>query len=150
MYAQRVTRYRLPSRPRSRAPLVVAARESFSQSSAHGLDQTQQKPETTYDVTLLRFVHRGFVVRPASLGGEAMEQVRFIFRLDLSALFPRLHDAVRGLASLDHRTGRIAIVDVPRNYQLPLAANLHWTGGTERCVYSLVLNKNGLVRVEER
>jgi hypothetical protein len=104
--------------------------------------------EIAHDVTLLRFAHRGFVVTPSSIDGIAPRQVRFIYRFDLSSLFPRLHDAVRGLASLDPRTGGIVIVDVPRNYELPLRARLRWRGGNEETAQTLVLNKNGLVRME--
>jgi hypothetical protein len=147
LFAQRVTRYRLPGKPRSRSALVVvSARESFSQSSEHKPD-----PEcgATHDVTLLRFAHRGAVFTPPRFDGATARQVRFVYRLDLSALFPRLHDAVRGFASLDPRSGAIVIVDVPRNYELPLRANLRWQGGDDGAVRTLVLNKNGLVRIDE-
>lgn len=147
LFAQRVTRYRLPGKPRSRSTVVVAsARESFSQSSEHKPD-----PEcgVTHDVTLLRFAHRGAVFTPPRIDGTTARQVRFVYRLDLSALFPRLHDAVRGFASLDPRTGAIVIVDVPRNYELPLRASLRWHGGDDEAVRTLVLNKNGLLRIDE-
>ncbi len=148
MYAQRVTRYRLPRKERHRgASLVVSARESFSQSSAHASDLGRPGSSAMHDVTVLRFVHRGVMMKPPAFPAGATHRVRFIYRLDLSPLFSRLHDAARGFASLDPR-GRITIVDVPRNYELPLAAVLHWRGGTERTRGSLVLNKNGLVRVE--
>jgi hypothetical protein len=148
LFAQRVTRYRVPRKPRSRnAVVVVSARESFSQSSDHKPD-----PEcgVTHDVTVLRFAHRGAVFTPPPIDGATARQVRFVYRLDLSALFPRLHDAVRGFASLDPRTGAIVIVDVPRNYELPLRASLRWRGGDEETARTLVLNKNGLLRIDEQ
>ncbi len=144
MFAQRVTRYRLPARERGRGSgVVVSARESFSQSSAK---KDELEGGTTRDVTMLRFVHRG------SLRAESIApatQVRFIYRFDLSPLFPRLHDAVRGFASLDRRTGKVAIVDVPRNYAIPVRARLRRQGATVHSAFTLVLNKNGLVRVDE-
>jgi hypothetical protein len=152
IFAQRVTRYRLSSKERSRggAPIVVSARESFSQSSAQRSDPSQPEYVVTHDVTLLRLAHRGLLTRPSTVAAGSA-RVRFIYRLDLSAVFPRLHDAVRGFASVDKRTGQIAIVDVPRNYVLPLRASLRWDGGDrEDTRHTVVLNKNGLLRVESR
>ena len=148
MFAQRVTRYRIPPKERQGA-VVVSARESFSQSSAQRPDPVHPEGGATHDVTVLRFTHRGVLARSDAPEVKSAREVRFIYRLDLSALFPRLHDAVRGFASLDERTGRIEIVDVPRNYELSLRASLRWQGGQEETTNLLVLNKNGLLRVEE-
>jgi hypothetical protein len=148
IFAQRVTRYRLPSKRPKAGAVVVSARESFSQSGAQRPDPVHPGNGITHDITLLRFVHRGTVTRPPATEAATARQVRFIYRLDLSPILPRLHDAVRGLASLDPQTGRITIVDVPRNYELPLRATLHWDGRSEDVACTVVLNKNGLVRVE--
>jgi hypothetical protein len=101
------------------------------------------------NVTVLRFTHQGTITRPATLERPLAQEVRFAYRLDLSSMFPRLHDAVRGIASVDSRTGRIAIIDVPRNYELPVRARLRGGAERERTDCLLILNKNGLVRVEE-
>jgi hypothetical protein len=148
-FAQRVTRYRMPGvRRRSSGPVIASARESFSQSNARRSDAKAHEV-VTQDVTVLRFVHRGRVARAPAWHGVPAKQVRLVYRLDLSGLFPRLHDAVRGFASLDKRTGQVSVVDVPRNYRLPLRASVRWNG--ERRMHTartLVLNKNGLVRLE--
>lgn len=151
MYAQRVTRYRLPPKERrgKGGVVVVGARESFSQAGAKRPDPVYPGHDVTHDVTVLRFTHRGTVTRPAAPEIGDVQQVRLIYRLDLSGIFPRLHDAVRGLASLDRHTGRVVIVDVPRNYELPLRASLRWEGGSEGLERTVVLNKNGILRVEE-
>jgi hypothetical protein len=148
MFAQRVTRYRLPrARPRGAAPVVVSARESFSQSGTQRSDPAHPEESVMHDVTLLRLVHRGQVAMPTAQCPPA-KQVRFIYRFDLSALFSRLHDAVRGFASLDRRTGQVGIVDVPRNYRLPIRTGVRWHGGRVETVHTLVLNKNGLLRID--
>jgi hypothetical protein len=150
MFAQRVTRYRLPARERAKGgPIVVAARESFAQSGAQRPDPVYAGHGVMHDVTVLRFVHRGSVWTPPEIDERSGLKVRLIYRLDLSPIFPRLHDAVRGLASLDRKTGRVVIVDVPRNYELPLRVSLRREGRSEKVAYTLILNKNGLVRVEE-
>jgi hypothetical protein len=154
IFAQRVTRYRLPkdqqlANDRQRGAVLAAARESFSQSGTQRSDPTYPDVAATHDVTVLRFVHRGLFARAAARGGVPASQVWFIYRFDLSALFPRLHDAVPGFASMDARTGRIAIVDVPRNYALPLRSSLRWAGQT--CIdrtHTVVLNRKGLLRIE--
>ncbi|WP_394841060.1 hypothetical protein LZC95_28790 [Pendulispora brunnea] len=148
MFAQRVTRYRLPSpTPRARGPIVGTARESFSQSAARRPDPVSPESQATLDVTVLRFSHRGFVTRPEAAEGSA--QVRLVFRLDLSPLLPRLHDAVRGFASPNVETGHIVILDVPRNYELPVRADLRFEETHEEIERTLVLNKNGLCRIDE-
>jgi hypothetical protein len=149
MFAQRITRYRLPAKEGARgSALVVSARESFSQSSAQRLDSEHAGYGVTRDVTVLRFTNRGSVCAPPSRYAAAARQVRFIYRLDLSGLLPRLHDAVRGLASLDRRTGRVSILDVPRNYDIPLKTVMHLEGGhPQEATFRLTLNKNGLLRV---
>ena len=75
--------------------------------------------------------------------------MRLVFRFDLSPLFPRLHDAFRGLATVDPRTGRIAILDVPRDYELPVRVGVRHDGQEQRVSGLLILNKNGLRRFEE-
>jgi hypothetical protein len=149
MFAQRVTRYRLPSQtPRTRGPIVCMARESFSQSAVGRPDPVSPESSAALDVTVLRFSHRGFVTRH-EVAGEGAAQVRLVFRLDLSPLLPRLHDAVRGFASPNGETGRIVILDVPRNYELPVRADLRFENTHEDIERRLVLNKNGLCRIEE-
>jgi hypothetical protein len=149
MFAQRVTRYRLPPKERRKSGAAVAsARESISQCSARRPDPVSSG-QLTHDVTVIRFTQRGTVAKPIEQDERAARQVRFIYRFDFSPLLPRLHDAARGLAAFDPRTGKVTIVDVPRNYELPLRANLRWNAGSEGVRRVIVLNKNGLVRVEE-
>jgi hypothetical protein len=146
LYAQRVAKYRL--RTNTKATVVVSARESFSQSTVMRPDPVDPKSGSTVEVTVLRFSHRGALT---TLGmSERASQVRLVFRYDLSAIFPRLHDAVKGLAVPDPETRRLVITDVPRNYDLPLRATLRT--GARACVRegALVLNKNGLIRFDER
>jgi hypothetical protein len=148
-FAQRVTRCALPAGDRSMPrAFVVSARESFSQSSVRRPDPVHPEDDSTHNVTSLRFIHRG-VVQPTRAEQGATRQVRLIYRLDLSGLFPRLHDPVRGLACIDPRTGGVAIVDVPRDYELPVRVSLRSPEGQESRRGTLVLNKNGLLRFED-
>ena len=102
-----------------------------------------------HDVTLLRFTHVGRISQTESVEATSGRYVRFIYRLNLSSLFPRLHDAVRGLATVDAESGHIQIVDVPRNYEIALRASLRSAEGTETLSSVLLLNKNGLLRVDD-
>ncbi len=156
MFAQRVTRYRVPGQTqksgdqKSVGAVVVSARESFSQSSAQRPDPVYPEDGITREVTLLRFSHRGKLGSGRGSDASSARQIRFVYRLDLSPIFPRLHDAVRGLVALDPHTGKLAIIDVSRNYELPLRATLRSSGETEHFCWGVILNKNGLVRVEAR
>ena len=151
MFAQRVSRYRIPSKERRAArAVVVSARESFSESTAQRPDPAHDNGRTARNVTLVRFKQRGVVTRPSIAEAADARQVRFIYRMDLSPIFPRMHDAVRALATIHPEDGRMVILDVPRNYHLPLRAHLRCGAGTQDVRYTIVLNKNGLVRVEGR
>ncbi|HWL89294.1 MAG TPA: hypothetical protein VNO21_26000, partial [Polyangiaceae bacterium] len=148
IFAQRVARYRLPRRTKKAGTVVVSARESFSQSTTERPDPVDPRSGSTVQVTVMRFSHRGVLSAPAEDAPRA-SQVRHVFRYDLSALFPRLHDAVKGLATPDPALRRVVITDVPRNYELPLRASLR-IGTRESCRAGvLVLNKNGLLRFED-
>jgi hypothetical protein len=73
--------------------------------------------------------------------------VRLFFRLDLGALLPKMMDAAPGFAAPDRSTNRLAIVDVAKNYELPIRVRLAEEGRTEEGHHVLVINKNGLVRI---
>ncbi|AKU97598.1 hypothetical protein AKJ09_04262 [Labilithrix luteola] len=152
MFAQRVSRARMPRRDgKKRGPVVVAARESFSRSTPRGSGRAWR--DTGADRTVLRFSHRGTIQRPALLRSAAAARLRLVFRLDLSPVFARLHDAMRGFAHTDKATGRIVILDVPRNYKLPVRLELRSSNGdgeTREVRGKLVMNKNGLLRFEAR
>jgi hypothetical protein len=151
MFAQRVTRYRVPAQDHKAAgTVVVSARESFSQSSAQRPDPVYPEGDITREVTLLRFSHSGKLTSPAGLEAGSAREIRFVYRLDLSPIFPRLHDAVRGLATIDPQTGKLAIIDVSRNYELPLRVTLAQADASHDLRWAVILNKNGLVRVEKR
>lgn len=151
VFAQRVSRARMPRRDgKKRGPVVVAARESFSQSTPRRSGRAWKNTGT--DRTVLRFSHRGTIQRPALLRHASAARLRLVFRLDLSPVFARLHDAMKGFAQTDKATGRIVILDVPRNYKLPVRLALHSSGDAEvrEARGKLVLNKNGLLRFEAR
>jgi hypothetical protein len=148
LFAQRIARYRLPRRTKKAGTVVVSARESFSQSSTERPDPLDPRSGSTVQVIVMRFSHRGVLTAPGQDSPRA-SQVRHVFRYDLSALFPRLHDAVKGLATPDLATRRVIITDVPRNYELPLRAVLRIGARESTRTGLVILNKNGLLRFED-
>lgn len=144
MFAQRVTRYRPPTTTAHRYAPIVVARESFSRSARQSgaLDE-----ELFHDVTVVRFSHRGQVIRTEMPKAWNAPRVRLFFRLDLSGVLPRMKDAVRGFVTPDRTTGQLAIVDVARNYELPIVVRFDYEGTSEDGHHVLMVNKNGLVRV---
>jgi hypothetical protein len=150
LFAQRVTRYRIPRGDRRRVGAAVAiVWESFSQSAGalHGVPRTIE--HVAGDVVVVRFKQRGTLTRAVASDIEAATRIRLVFRFDLSPLLPRLHDAVRGLATPESGTGRVQILDVPRDSELPLKAVVRYTGYEQLVSGTLVLNKNGLRRFDE-
>lgn len=149
LFAQRVSRYRLPRHGRKRGELVVVARESLSQSTVrHPLSDDASSPAG--DARVLRFVHKGKLCAPSNESAPRHGQVRLVYRYDLSAVLPRLHDAVRGFAMPEGDGRHVRVVDVPREYEFPLRATLRRHGRADAKVDGvLVLNKNGLRRFEE-
>lgn len=147
LFAQRVARYRLQGTAPGMGSPVVTAREFFSQSTALRPEPLDAGIGGGVGVTVVRFVHRG-LLRRVPLHNVRASHVRHVFRYDLSPLFPRLHDAVKGLAVPDRATHRVVIAEVPRNYQLPVRVTLRTDGGQVEQRGTIILNKNGLLRVE--
>lgn len=145
LFSQRMVTYRLPRKGRAPGPAVAKARESFSQSTAERLDPIAPESGSIAQVTVVRFAHRGSI-RVA--GTPPAREIRHVFRYDLSALLPRLHDAFRGLARPDTDSKRIVITDVPQNYELPVRLSLRVGPRTSQRSGVVVLNKNGLLRFE--
>jgi hypothetical protein len=153
LFAQRFARYHLPrvlpGGERRLGPVVARARESFTQSSAERPDPVDATGVVT--VTVTRFFHRGTVVAAARGGAAALSarQVRHVFRYDLTRLFPKLHDEVKGLVVPDRSTRRLVLQNVPRTYELPIRVELRVDSVvTYEASMLLVLNKRGLVRLE--
>jgi hypothetical protein len=149
LFAQRTAHYRLPRRGRKAGAVIVTARESFSQSVVERPYPLSPQPEGTVRVNVLRFSHRGRISPISVVDMPYASHVRHIFRYDLSPLFPRLHDAVKGLAVPDREGHRIVIADVPRTYKLPLRASLRAGDLSSSRDGTLVVSKNGLLRFEE-
>lgn len=145
IFAQRVIRFRPPSIPGKRYAPIIVARESFSRSSrsARRLDDD----EPLRDVTVVRFAHRGRVLRPERPTPWQSPHVRLHFRLDVSSLLPRMKEAVRGFVAPDRTSGELTIVDVPRNYDLPIRIRFRHERQAAEGEHVLTANKNGLVRV---
>lgn len=148
IFAQRVIRFRPPSISGQQRPApVLVARESFTRSSRQARHLDDEEP--LRDVTVIRFAHRGRVLRTDMTSAWQSPQVRMHFRLDVSGLLPRMKEAVRGFVAPDRTTGDLTIVDVPRNYELPIRIRLRHEAESEESEHVLTVNKNGLVRVCE-
>lgn len=145
LFAQRIVTYRLPQQGKTLGTVVAKARESFSQSTAERLDPIQPESGSIAQVTVLRFAHRG-TIGAAEAGAR---EIRLVFRYDLSALLPRLHDAVQGLAIPDAQSRKIVIADVPRNYELPLRLKTRVGSRSSQRTGVVVLNKKGLLRFDQ-
>jgi hypothetical protein len=97
--------------------------------------------------TSIEYVHRGVVLGGRSRQAAGVTRVRHVFRFDLSPLFPRLHDVVKRVPIVDPDQG-VRFVDAPRRYRVPVSVHLSYGGETYEDRAVVVLDKNGLRRLE--
>ncbi len=142
-FGQRILRYSLPQALDAGRALVLTARESFAQSRATRPDALGSGGMA---VSVIRFDQRG---RPGrKLDSVHATQVRIVFRFDLSPLFSRMHDLAKPLAVADAETRRVRFLDAPRSYRVGVKVRLSCGGVVREETASLVMNKQGLQRLE--
>lgn len=147
-YAQRVVRGRLPAERAPQRPLVMEAREWCNETVSARPDPVDPESGAARRATLVDHVHRGFIEARPELAAAGARRIRQIFRYDLSPLFPRLQDPVKRVPVLDAATGRSRFVDAPRRYQIPIEVVLKAGGERREVRASIVVDKQGIVRVE--
>ncbi|MBS2013526.1 MAG: hypothetical protein JST00_11590 [Deltaproteobacteria bacterium] len=145
--AERITRYRAPSRRLPGRDAIVTARESFNQGVANLPDPLNPESGATMPVTVLSYEHRGTVVPNQQLLASGVRRVKHVFRYDLSPMFGRLDDAMKPVPVLDEAK-RVRFIDAPRCYRVPIKVRVEC--GKERYeeLATLVLHKRGLERLD--
>ncbi len=146
--AQRISRYRAPSRRLPGRDVVVTARESFNQSVANLPDPLNPECGASTPMTVLTYEHRGEVVPNAPLVKSGVRRVKHVFRYDLSPLFARLDDATKPVPVLDDRSRRVRFIDAPRCYRFPVSVRVEAGGQSYTERGTLVLHKRGLERLD--
>ena len=143
-FGHRILRYRVPGGlDQERAPVLVA-RGSFVQSRGSAPDPLGSPGGMP--VSIVRFEQRG---RPGrELPTIHATQVRIGFRYDLSPLFSRMHDLAKPVAVADAGTRRIRFLNSPRSYRVGVRVRLRCGGTVREETASLVMNKQGLQRLE--
>jgi hypothetical protein len=143
-FGHRILRYRVPGAlDGERAPVLVA-RESFVQTRGSAPDPLGSPDGVP--VSIVRFEQRG---RPGrELPTLHATQVRIGFRYDLSPLFSRMHDLAKPVAVADAGTRRIRFLNSPRSYRVGVRVRLRCGGTVREETASLVMNKQGLQRLE--
>jgi hypothetical protein len=144
---QRLSRYRLPPEIDPNRPVLVRARESFETETSARPDPLAPSARGAH-VSVVRFTHKGKLGRGHSLARVAATQIRHSFRYDLSPLFPRMHDLAKPIAVADPVARKVQFLDAPRTYRVRLRARLRRAGETVEDVATLVMNKQGLQRLE--
>jgi hypothetical protein len=146
--AQRISRYRAPSRRLPGRDVVVTARESFNQSVSSLPDPLNPECGASMAITVLSYEHRGEVIPNGQLIRSGVRRVKHVFRYDLSPLFARLDDATKPVPVLDDASRRVRFIDAPRCYRLPVLVEVEMDGQryTERA--TLVMHKRGLERID--
>jgi len=145
--AQRITRYRAPSRRLPGRDLVVTARESFGQAMVSQPDPLNPDCGVSTVQSVLTYEHKGQVFPNAQLLGSGVRRVKHVFRYDLSPLFARLDDATKPVPVLEG--GRVRFVDAPRCYRLPILVEIVSGGVRQFERGTIVMHKRGLERIEK-
>jgi hypothetical protein len=147
--AERVTRYRAPSRRLPNRDVIVSARESFGQCVEMLPDPLNPEAGATQNVMVLTYEQRGTVVPKAELLRSGVRRVKHVFRYDLSPMFARLDDAVKPVPVLDHVSRKVRFIDAPRCYRVPIRVIVECEGEKHEEQSTLVVHKRGLERLEK-
>jgi hypothetical protein len=146
--AQRITKYRAPSRRIPARDIVASARESFEQTLERVPDTLNPDSGATTPFTTLSYRHKGAVFPAPQLRSAGVRRIKHVFRYDLSPIFARLDDALKPVPVLDHESRSVKFVDAPRCYRVPVQIRVR-AGGVEcEDVSTLVIHKRGLDRLE--
>jgi hypothetical protein len=153
LYAQRVSRFLLPEKLRALVlskSAIVTVRESFGKIDLTELDPLNPESGARQKIVRMTYQHRGRLdvnFDPRFEKGRP-RGLKFVFRQDLSPIFPRLDDANREVPML--LGDDVCFVEAPRAYRLGVCVKV--TRGPllepiERRGH-LIMHKRGLVRWE--
>ena len=148
MYAQQVAKWRVPARISPARDVIVVARESFDQQVVHRADPLNPESGVAVPFTLIRFTHRGTLARSTTLDAQGIRRIKHVFRYDLSPLFARLDDAVKRVPTMCPDTGRVRFATAHRHYRVPVHVHVAVGPTLIRHDADLILQKNGLERIE--
>jgi hypothetical protein len=147
IYAQRVARWRAPARMMPGRDIIVTARESFDQKVVHRPDPLNPDSGVGVAVTIIRFTHRGTLASSKVLSENGISRIKHVFRYDLSALLPRLDDAVKRIPILEN--GVVRFAEAHKTYRVPVSVSVIGQGSRVQRNACLILQKRGLERLEE-
>jgi hypothetical protein len=147
-HAQRLVRASVSRDRLSSRDVVVEAREWCNETSIRRPDPLNPESGAVLRLTLVEHLHRGRVMSQAALTASGVQRVKQVFRYDLSALFPSLQDVVKAVPVVDPETHRARFVDAPRRYRIPVRLTLTMNGEQEERAAILVIDKQGIVRLD--
>jgi hypothetical protein len=147
IYAQRVARWRAPARMMPGRDVIVTARESFDQKVVHRPDPLNPDSGVGVAVTIIRFTHRATVASSKVLNENGISRIKHVFRYDLSALLPRLDDAVKRIPVLEN--GVVRFAEAHKSYRVPVSVSVVGQAASMHRHACLILQKRGLERLEE-
>ena len=147
-YAQRVARFRAPSRRLPGRDVIVAARESIDSRTTLIPDSLNPESGATMPATLIKYVQKGQIDSTRALFEQGVRRIKHVFRYDLSPLFARLDDAEKPVPVLDAATRRVRFTNAPRCYRVPVRVSVRTNDGVVLEEATIVLHKRGLDRLE--
>ncbi|MFO0667096.1 MAG: hypothetical protein U0174_24300 [Polyangiaceae bacterium] len=148
LYAQRVARYRAPAKRVPSRDVVASAKESFNKEVVLLPDPLNPECGANHLATVIRYQHKGSMVRQRELAATGVTGIKHVFRYDLTPMFSRLDDATKQVPVLDVASHCVRFVDAPRCYRVPVSVRVTVGGVTTTEERILVLHKRGLDRME--
>lgn len=147
-YAQRVVRCMSPDDV-DENDVIIQAREWCHETTRTRPDSLNPESGASLRVTQVDHLHRGVIAPQPQLVKSGVRRVRQLFRYDLAPLFGRLQDPVKRIPVFDPESGRSKFVDAPRRYQMPIHVTVVCGSETAKVAAVLVLDKLGIVRIDQ-
>ncbi len=145
-FAQRITEWRMGSKTGDQAHLKLGrAKETLERVRGTRKDPLNPESGDEFPFVSVRFTQSGKFEKEAvrALSGTTLQ---LIFRFDISAMLPWLNDAKLPLAVVTEKG--LEVINARRSYRIPFTSELKSNHQHATLRATLVVNKQGLKRVE--
>jgi hypothetical protein len=143
LYANRLLTLRAPSRLHAARPVVLQARESFTQTREPRPDVLNPAAGATVRTVVVRYRQRIKVKRCAG-ALSAFSRVKLVCRYDLSPLLTRTDDSVKRVPVAGSRRGEVRFADAPRLYRLEVRLRVRTDAGETSRRAAVLLRRSGI------
>ncbi|GAC1348543.1 MAG: hypothetical protein NVSMB23_29760 [Myxococcales bacterium] len=144
LYANRVLTLRAPSRLAAARPVVLQARESFTQTRETRPDPLNPAEGATRRIVAVRYRQRTRVKKRSDAALAGFQRAKLVFRYDLSPLLTRLDDSVKRVPVPGFGPSPVRFADAPRIYRVALRLRVRTDEGVEERAALVLLQRTGI------